>query len=331
MIFNIPIEDLEERYSAQWNKWYPKEYEKLGIKYKTVMGESLKQSIEVGSFLDIYNTNYFKSTQLASIIKMIMEGEITENDTLLFHDGWYPGIEALQYIRDGGGPTFKIAAIFHAGTYDPWDFLTRHKMASWGSSLENCWFNFLDYIFVATEYHRQLILSSRNVASSKIHVTGLPIYFDEYPSFPMEKEDIVVFPHRLNIEKQPKLFDRMPAMVKGDWKFLKTKECTQTKSEYFQLLSKSKIAVSCALQETWGIAQQEAVIYSCFPVVPNRLSYVELYPDLFRYNNIEEAVKLIKQFQNPTSFEIEQLEILRSFLMNRGATAIKNMMEVLSW
>jgi hypothetical protein len=323
-IINVPIESLEERYSAQWNKWFPEAFTDMRINFVNIYPDTLSDHIKDGSFLDVCGTNYFKAGQLKILTKMLFQDEIEKDDVIFFHDLWCPGIEMLQYIRQGKKLNFKICGILHAGTYDPYDFLAKQGMASWGGPLEEVWFSFIDQIYVATEFHKNLIWHKRKIDFDKIKVTGLPIYNNQYPDM-MRKENIVVFPHRLDSEKNPQLFDRLSidATTEG-WQFIKTKEVCKTKKDYFKLLNRAKIAVSFADQETWGIAQQEALFAKCFPVVPNRLSYSEMYRRSFRYSSFEEAVHLVKKLMEPNSEDFDQLSYNRDELLRRGDLAILN-------
>ena len=58
------------------------------------------------------------------------------------------------------------------------------------------------------------------------------------------------------------------------------------------LLGKSKAIVSYALQENFGFGVAEAVYLGCTPVLPNRLVYPELYPDLKLFDRFEESVDM---------------------------------------
>ena len=326
-VINVPIESLEERYSASWNKWFPEAFQDMRIDFVNIYPDTLSDHIKDGSFLDVCGTNYFKAGQLKILTKMLFQDEIGEDDVIFFHDIWCPGIEMLQYIRQGKGMKFKICGILHAGTYDSYDFLAKQGMASWGGPLEEVWFSFIDQIYVATDFHKELILRKRKIDPDKIKVTGLPIYNKECPDM-RGKENIVVFPHRLDSEKNPQLFDRLSieAATKG-WRFIKSKEECKTKKEYFELLNRSKIAVSFADQETWGIAQQEALFAKCFPVVPDRLSYKEMYLDEFRYYAYDHAVLLVKKLMEPSKEDFDQLQNNRNVLLRRGDLAIPNIVK----
>lgn len=95
----------------------------------------------------------------------------------------------------------------------------------------------------------------------------------------------------------------------------------ESRKEYFQWLGKSDIVVSTAQHEFFGISVIEAVRAGCLPIVPDRLSYPELYPDKFRYSEGGLVKKLIyfleKYEENQTvDFEINTDKFSWSFLKN---------------
>jgi hypothetical protein len=49
------------------------------------------------------------------------------------------------------------------------------------------------------------------------------------------------------------------------------------------MLNQSKIVFSANLQETLGISCYEALCVGAVPMVPDRLSYTEMYSDAFKY------------------------------------------------
>jgi len=58
------------------------------------------------------------------------------------------------------------------------------------------------------------------------------------------------------------------------------------RQDYHALLRGADLVLSTALHEFQGLAVMEAVAAGCVPVVPDRLAYVELYPEPFRYSSI---------------------------------------------
>jgi len=335
-LWNVPIETLDIRYTKQWNVWIPEYFRSIGLDYETIYGDELVYNkIENGSFLDVVGTNYFKASQLQKICQLIQDGKVKENDVFFFHDLWFPGLEMLAYIRDGLGLKFKIAGIFHAGTWNPCDFTTVKGMERWARHIETGWLSLglIDVAFVATEVHKEFIVNNRNVTPDKIVVSGLPLY-DEVSPCTKEKENICVFPHRLFQDKHPELFDKLANTLKAtkefrDWQFIKTQDQKLTKEEYYDLLRRSKIAVSFADHENWGIAMQEAAFAGCIPFVPNKRSYPELFPDLFLYTNSDFLNWDFMMYAARPEFYETTVVRTAKFLRYRGSQAMENMFKVL--
>lgn len=341
MLYYVPIEPFELRYTEDWYLWFPAIFAKEQVPYTIVKGEPLTDTIEQGRFLDVCGTNFYKASQIQKISALIHEGSVVDGDVFLFADGWFPGIESLAYMRNALNIGFKIYGIFHAGTYDVWDYLYQCGMASWGRDIENAWFKIFDGIFVATDFHKNMIISERKIDPTVLHRTGLPFYEKQEYKSPRKKEKIVVFPHRLDAEKQPQVFDRAAMILKEKfpkWEFIKTMEVIESKSEYYEILGKAAISVSCALQETWGIAMLESVCMGCVPMVPDRLSYSELYPDYFKYHNLSTDLKqMISLFEERASFLPvqgfwnEKIAVMQEKILEDGYNAIPNMLKIMGY
>jgi glycosyltransferase involved in cell wall biosynthesis len=327
-IIMLPIEPLDARYSIQWEQWFTEEINKdKDFSLHIIDPKPLTTEITNGAFLDVCGTNYYKACQLQKICEGVHKGYINDGDVFLFHDLWFPGIEMLAYMRDALKINFKIVGCLHAGTYDPSDFISKMGMGKWGKDIETGWFEFIDQIFVATKYHKELIRKNRNLNSFKIKVTGFPIKPILFKQ--QVKENIVVFPHRLTDDKQPHLFDELRLKLAEqfpDWSFVKSQEIKRTKQEFYELLNRSKIAVSFALHENWGIAMQEAVLCGCIPIVPDRLSYREMYPDHYRYDDFGYAVDAVKCYMQYTKSINQPLIDLKAKFITKGAAAIPNML-----
>jgi hypothetical protein len=295
-VIYVPIERLEERYSAQWDDWFQAAFKREGIEFIKV-GSSENKVITHGQFLDVIETNRYKAGQLKVVMDIIALDPMKPT-TVFFMDLWFPGIQSLAYIREGMSAPLKIKGMLHAGTYDPHDFLTQKSMGVWGLPFEQSILNLADKIFIATEFHKALMEWSglTPVNKDKFEIVPWPV---EHEYLETIKEDIVLFPHRLAPEKQPEQFDLLKMMYSKKYshfpRWFKTKDVAKTKAEYHWWLAKSKVAVSCALQETYGLAMIEAVNNGCFPVAPNRLSYPETLGGFTLYNNLDEAVELIHE------------------------------------
>lgn len=302
MLYYVPIEPYETRYTADWIHDYETAFADYNVKYQTILGKTDSTKVTDGGVLDACGTHLYKFTQLQSIISKIQNGVITDDDTIFFADLWFPGIESLFYIRNMLNLKFKICGIFHAGTYDKADFTYRNGMRSWGKYLEASWFTDIDKIFVATEFHKWLLVSrsySIDGLANKIYVTGLPFYSNNLrEKYPINKSDdnILVFPHRVDIEKHPELFDELVIWLKSkgvNFKPIKTIVETKSRDEYFNILAKSKVMVSFADQETFGYSTLESMALDNVVVVPNGLSYVETVPEEFRYATKEQCFNMV--------------------------------------
>lgn len=65
----------------------------------------------------------------------------------------------------------------------------------------------------------------------------------------------------------------------------------EDRREYLSLLAASHIAVSTARHEFFGVAIMEAAAMGCYPLVPDDLSYRELYPESHRYKTQDDLVE----------------------------------------
>jgi len=87
------------------------------------------------------------------------------------------------------------------------------------------------------------------------------------------------------------------------------------RQEYYQWLRQGSLIVSTANHEFFGMAVIEAVRAGCRPLLPNRLSYPELFPDEYLYNDEDLLYRLQEGLQKP----------------RLAATAARQLTEQFSW
>ena len=129
-----------------------------------------------------------------------------------------------------------------------------------------------------------VIAGSHKGEQGKIVRTGWPMEYmsTEIVPFQTEKRDLILFPHRLAPEKQVEIF-RDLAQALPQYEFVVCQDQQLTKDEYHTLLGQAKIVFSANLQETLGISCYEGALVDAIPLVPDRLSYSEMYTGILKY------------------------------------------------
>lgn len=290
-IFIVPIEPIDTRYTRQWYDTLPRLLQStcLDACVLQIDGDEVSPDTTKGAFLNFAATNIYKSSQLIKIAKMFQNGNITPGDKFVFTDFWNTSILQVKYMSDLLGIPVEIHGLAHAGAYDKHDFLGQLiKDPRWANHTEKALYHSLDYIYFATEQHRQLFKDNvfgpmdkdaEYEFNKKAVQTGWPMHYMEHTlsKYKSEKEDIIIFPHRIASEKQPEIFYDLQKEL-PQYKFVVCQEKCLTKDEYHSIMSKAKVLFSANLQETLGITTcGEGPILDVIPFAPNRLSYTEIF------------------------------------------------------
>ena len=295
MLYLIDLESVESRYTKQWKTHFPSLLKSKGIDVTVIEGPTdIPAATTPGAFLNFGGTNIYKSAQLEQIAKLFCEGKIKDGDYFLYTDAWNPTVIQLKYMAELLGIKLRIGGMWHAGSYDPQDFLGRLiGDASWVRKAEMSMYDCYDDNFFATKFHIDLFTNTfwdddRDIDRQLLHSirqVGWPMEYveedlSEYKN--LAKEDIILFPHRIAPEKQPEVFDYIAEQM-PEYQFIKCQELNLTKPEYHTLLGKAKLVFSANLQETLGISVYEGLAVGAIPMVPDRLSYSEMWSDMFKY------------------------------------------------
>lgn len=338
-LYIITLEPIEKRYTKQWLLYWRNEFKKYFKEVININGTILGDNIDKGRFLDINKTNIWKSEQVIKVAELFKENKIKDYDTFLFMDFWHPGVINIKYMAQLQNIKVKIFGYAHAGSYDPYDFLSLAGLNYWAKDFEKSLFSIYDGIFVATYFHKHLIAKTfKDIKiQKKINVVFFPMKWDKeikdkIGNYNPPKEDIVVFPHRLDKEKQPEQFDELAKICKNTKiRFIKTMEVTKNKTDYYQLLAKAKVIFSANLQETYGIGTVEAMCLGCYPLVPDRLSYTEMYNELFKYKDLVHAslklIDFIHNFNKPRYEKIRDNNIKK--IKQQSLNSIKMMAQLM--
>lgn len=129
------LEEYKSRYTLQLQDWNERVFKRRNINYVIVEGQTLDNSnaIVTGQVLDAHGRSYYSMTQLANVVKMMRNGEITNEDVIYFEDMFTPGIESLPYILNqvpaSHRPRIFVRCL--AQSIDPDDFVHVWSMSKW--------------------------------------------------------------------------------------------------------------------------------------------------------------------------------------------------------
>jgi hypothetical protein len=287
----VDIEAVDTRYTKQWKEHLPKQLRRAtNDDVVVISGGEVPQATTPGAFLNFAGTNNYKSQQMLEISRMFANGEIKDNDYFLYTDAWNPTVIQLRYMAELLGIDISIGGLWHAGSYDPQDFLGRLiGDKPWVRHAEMSMFECYDDNFFASDFHIDMFTDVFDedyaLDYNSIKRVGWPMEYlkgslDSYKG--MEKRDLILFPHRVAPEKQVDIFrdlkERLP-----QYEFVVCQEQQLTKNEYHNLLGEAKLVFSANLQETLGISWYEGALVDAIPMVPDRLSYSEMALPEFKY------------------------------------------------
>ena len=293
-VFLIDLESVPTRYTGEWKSYVPALLRKSGHNVQIIAGPTdIPTATTPGAFLNFGGTNIYKSAQVEQMGRLFCSGTVKPGDHFVFYDAWHPGIINLKYMSELLNIPVVTHGLWHAGSYDPQDFLGRLVgNKPWVRHAEKSFYHAFDHNYFATQFHIELFCENllgftpaKTLYDTKIVRTGWPMeYMDStltvYKNMP--KRDLIVFPHRIAPEKQVEIFRDLKEQL-PQYEFVVCQDQQLTKNEYHNLLGEAKMVFSCSLQETLGIGCYEGAIVDAMPMVPDRLSYTEMYYDAFKY------------------------------------------------
>jgi len=335
-IFLVDLESVPTRYTGEWKTHVPAILRKKGHNVQIISGpEDIPQATTPGAFLNFGGTNIYKSSQVEKIGRLFCAGSVSPGDHFIFTDAWHPGVINLKYMSELLQIPVTIHGLWHAGSYDPQDFLGRLVGDKpWVRNAEKSFYHAFDYNYFATQFHIEMFFTNllqngpvtenpwfdedlaelrAGTLTDKIVKTGWPMEYMEgllTPYKHMPKRDLILFPHRIAPEKQVEIFRDLKEHL-PQYEFVVCQDQQLSKNEYHNLLGEAKLVFSANLQETLGISCYEGALVDAIPMVPDRLSYSEMYYEGFKYpsewtesfekyiiHRKELCAKIIQQMEN---------------------------------
>ena len=305
-VFLVDLESVPTRYTCEWKQHFPHLLRKAGHNVNIISGPTdIPSATTPGAFLNFGGTNIYKAKQVEIMGRLFCDGAVRPGDHFIFTDAWHPGIINLKYMSELLGIPVVTHGLWHAGSYDPQDFLGRLVgNKPWVRHAEKSFFHAFDHNYFATDFHIKMFYTNLlndyptenpwfsehldeilKGEEPKIVRTGWPMEYmvdtlENYNTNP--KRDLILFPHRIAPEKQVEIFRDLATHL-PQYEFIVCQDTQLDKHEYHKLLGRAKIVFSANLQETLGISCYEGALVEAIPMVPDRLSYSEMYYEGFKY------------------------------------------------
>lgn len=215
-LFYMGLEPYKARYTLQLQDWNTAVFDRRGIKYVLVKGNTLdnNQTIVTGQVLDAHGRSYYGMSQMMNLVKLMKEGAVTSDDIIYFEDMFQPGIESLPYILNQVEARYRPRVFVRclAQSIDPDDFVHVWGMSTWMGHYEKMVDSFVDGILATNEE----MVAHMKIAGWKApiyNISGLAFGKAEVQSrivgdiIPFhERKPRVVFAARTDQEKQPHFF-----------------------------------------------------------------------------------------------------------------------------
>jgi len=340
-IYIVDLESIPTRYTCEWKIFLSKQIRDVGLDVEVISGpDDLPDNTTPGMFLNFSATNIYKSVQVEKFSRLFSEGRIKNGDYFLFTDAWHPGVINLKYMADLLGIKIKIGGLWHAGSYDPQDGLGRLiGDVPWVRNAEASMFYCYDDNFFATRFHSNMFFKNlfdvRNMFDNDeteawinghkpngptVHIVGWPMEYLKDTMAPyadIPKKNKIIFPHRIAPEKQIEIFrDLAVAMPEYEW--FVAQDQTLTKDEYHTHMAESKLMFSASLQETLGIGAYEAALVGTMPILPNRLSYAEMWNQ-----NVLYPSNWTKNWESYLSNKTQLIEFIKNIMEENNQDTIQ--------
>jgi glycosyltransferase involved in cell wall biosynthesis len=316
-LFYMGLEPYEGRYTLQLQDWSTTEFDKHGINYVVVPGETIDdtKAISVGQVLDAHGRSYFGMSQLMNLVQMMRSGECTGEDAVFFEDMFQPGIESLPYImcQIPAEQRPKIYLRCLAQAVDPDDFVHVWGMSKWMSLYEQMCNEIPNVHILATNEEMVAHMRIANWTAPLYNISGLSFGKAEVQGRVdnnikpwAERSNRVVFAARFDQEKQPDFYmdviekvlevrpDTEFAVLSGgplrsnNQKYLDRAYAMEAagkltimkdlqKNDYYNTVNDSKVMFNCALQDWVSNTVSEADALGCNVVYPAYRSFPETF------------------------------------------------------
>lgn len=311
------LESYKARYTLQLTQWNKEVFDRRGYDVSYVPGLTLDngQKIVVGQVLDAHGRSYFGMSQMMNLVRLMQQGEVTNEDVVYFEDMFQPGIESLPYILDQVPVSLRprIYVRCLAQTIDPDDFVHVWGMEKWMGLYEKMVNEFVTGVLATNEEmvaHMKIagwtapLYNISGLAFGKREVQSRVSKINEFN----QRKRRVVFSARWDQEKQPDFYmdlieewyRRFPndniefcicsgaRLRSNNSSYMKrTQDLINNgklkiyedleKNAYYDIVNDSRVVFNCALQDWVSNTVSEADALGCNVLYPAYRSFPETF------------------------------------------------------
>lgn len=317
-LYYMGLESYKARYTLQLTEWNKRVFDKRGVEAVYVPGLTLdnSQKIVTGQVLDAHGRSYFGMSQMMNLVRLMQQGELTNEDVVYFEDMFQPGIESLPYILkqipEASRPRIFVRCL--AQSIDPDDFVHVWGMGDFMGHYERMVDSFVDGVLATNE---EMVMHMK-VAGWKApiyNISGLVFNTEEVRERVgnkikpwIERKHRVVFSARWDQEKQPDFYmdvikawhERHPGsgvefavcsgatLKSNNDSYMERTRGMQSaglltiyedleKNDYYSIVNDSRVVFNCALQDWVSNTVSEADALGCNVLYPAYRSFPETF------------------------------------------------------
>jgi hypothetical protein len=280
-IIFVPQYPAKMRYQEWWFTQFPIEFEKKGYEVvtlgKNILSSLSSEAAQKEMFSPIKAAIDFELAQINEYISM----DILDDDILFLADLSFPGFfsNVLYHKKP-----HKCYAFCHATSLNNLDYFEPVRFSKF--PCETAHANLFRKIFLGSYYHMRKLSTWRNTV-----VTYLP-YPPELCKSDVIKEKKYKFCSASRPTEQ-KVDTFIEKAIEGTFNDKIVRMDHSSWDSYYSFLSSSKILLISAKEDTFGYQIIDAIINGCVPIAPNKLSYPEILPKEYLYDDYNSLTKII--------------------------------------
>jgi len=277
-IIFVPQYPTPNRYQEWWYWKLPEEFRKAGFEVK-VIGERYAKAMvldrgEQSDFSPIRKAINFELEQIHEYSAM----ELRSDDILFLADLSFPGLfcNALYHQHPK-----KMYAFCHATSANKLDYFEKVRYSKF--PVEAAHASMFNKIFVGSDYHVRKLAWKNTVNVSLPSPTHLKKFKNLTKDIPIVSASRPG-PQKVDSELEAKVEEKYGPIVRKH---------TDTAEAYYRFLGQAQVLLITSFEDTFGYQIVDAINNECIPIARNALSYPELLPREYLYNDKEELFQVL--------------------------------------